>query len=277
MNRLSRYGLLLIAGLGAVALLPQRPAPASEIQILPHSAVYRMELTALAAGSAVSAVVGRMEFEWQETCDAWTVSQRALMRVNYGDGTELDFGWTMNSWESKDGHSYRFFIRRLYNGGASEELRGKAELQPSRGGEAVFTKPDDRTLALPAETMFPTEHTKVLLTAARKGWPSTGSLWRPVFDGSGDSGLFGVSATMIESLGPEAGEGPGLDLVRELPSWRMRLAFFDLEQAQGQAPAHEQALRLYANGVVDELVLDYDEFSVRAILEDLKPVPAPTC
>jgi len=277
LNRLSRYGLLLVAGLVAAVSLPHRAAPAIEVGILPHSAVYRMELTALAAGSAVSAVVGRMEFEWQETCDAWTVSQRALMRVNYGDGTELDFGWTMNSWESKDGRSYRFFIRRLYNGGASEELRGKAELQASGGGEAVFSKPDDRSLALPAETMFPTEHTKVLLRAARKGWPSTGSLWRPVFDGSGDSGLFGVSATMIESLGAQAELGPGLELVRDLPSWRMRLAFFDLEQAQGQAPAHEQALRLYANGVVDELVLDYDEFSVRAILEDLKPVPAPTC
>lgn len=277
MNCLSRYGLLLVAGLGVAACFPQRPALANEVEILPHSAVYRMELTALASGSAVAAVVGRMEFEWQETCDAWTVSQRALMRVNYGDGTELDFGWTMNSWESKDGRNYRFFIRRLYSGGASEELRGKAELQAPGDGEAVFSKPEERNLGLPVGTMFPTAHTKVLLDAARENQKLPSLLWRSVFDGSGDSGLFGVSAAMIDALKPERELEPGLELVRGLPSWRMRLAFFDLERKQGQTPAHEQALRLYANGVVDELVLDYDEFSVRAILEDLKPVPAPTC
>lgn len=266
-----RYSFALMLGLASWTASATAGGP----QILPHRAVYKMELSALGAGSAVANVTGRMEFEWEETCDAWTISQRARMLVSHGDGSEIDFGWTMDSWESKDGLNYRFFVRRIYAGGPNEEIRGKAQIQEAgKGGQASFNKPEERDLKLPLGTLFPTEHTKVMLEAAQAGELP---LWKTVFDGTGDDGLYGVSAALISDVEPEQEVAEGLESVKGLPSWRMRLAFFKLQGEEAAEPEHEQALRIYSNGVVDELVLDYEEFSVRAILEELTPLQAPSC
>ena len=101
---------------------PSAVASAEGVEILPHRAVYRMELSALRGGSSVVDVSGRMDFEWSDTCDAWTVSQRMRILVGYEDGNRVDFGLTLNTWESKDGLNYRFFIRHLYGGIGCPEI-----------------------------------------------------------------------------------------------------------------------------------------------------------
>ena len=42
-------------------------------------------------------------------------------------------------------------------------------------------------------------------------------------------------------------------------------------------PEHEQNLRLYRNGVAEDLILQYGDFSVRTILKQLEKLPAPDC
>ena len=274
MSPASRVCRLLFACLVLWAA-PSAVASAEGVEILPHRAVYRMELSALRGGSSVVDVSGRMDFEWSDTCDAWTVSQRMRILVGYEDGNRVDFGLTLNTWESKDGLNYRFFIRHLYGGRASEEIRGKAQLEAAqKAGQASFAQPEEKRVPLPAGTLFPVEHTQVLIEAMRR---EALPLWRTVFDGSGEIGLFGVSAALVEALAPEASVSEGLEAIKDQPSWRLRLAFFDLGGPEAAEPQQEQALRIYANGVVDELVLDFPEFSVRAVLEELEPLDAPAC
>ncbi len=43
------------------------------------------------------------------------------------------------------------------------------------------------------------------------------------------------------------------------------------------SPTREQGFRVFANGVVDELVIDYGDFTINAVLEDLKPLPESGC
>ncbi len=269
-----RFSRPLIAGL-VLLTLPLTEAFAGAVEILPHRAVYRMELSALRGGSSVVDVTGRMDFEWRDTCDAWTWSQRMRILVGYGDGNEIDFRLTLNTWESKDGLNYRFFIRQRTGGGEGEETRGKAQLEgPGKAGQASLALPDEKTIPLPPGTLFPTEHTQVLLeSAGREVWP----LWRTVFDGSGEGGLFGVSAALVEAVEPESDVAEGLEAIKDQPSWRLRLAYFDLSDPVAAEPEQEQALRIYANGVLDELVLDFPEFSVRAVLEELQPLETPGC
>ena len=273
MKNLSRpLRRLLMLILVVAPFAPRWAAAGTEIQ--PHRAIYDMELAALGAGGRVSNVSGRMEFEWARVCDGWTVSQRSRMQVIYVEGNAIDFGWTLSSWESNDGLKYRFFIRRLHGGGTTEEIRGSAELEgPGKPGRAVFTRPEARELALPAGTMFPTKHSIVLLDAAReKQLP----LWRNVFDGSGDEGIFGVNAALVAQLAPGEETAPVTKDLAKLSSWRMQLAFFALNKAAAE-PEHEQALRIFENGIVDDLILDYEEFSVRAILKELETLEPPDC
>jgi len=61
-----------------------------------------------------------------------------------------------------------------------------------------------------------------------------------------------------------------------VPSWRVNLAFYGAEAASVE-PEQEQGLRLFANGVVDEMSLDYGEFVLTSDLIELSPLPAPDC
>jgi hypothetical protein len=42
-------------------------------------------------------------------------------------------------------------------------------------------------------------------------------------------------------------------------------------------PEHEQVFRIFATGVVDEMLLDYGDFTLRADLQSVEALPAPQC
>ena len=97
-----------------------------------------------------------------------------------------------------------------------------------------------------------------------------------VFDGTGDEGLFGINAALVQALPPSADPSFDFPLLKDVPSWRMSMAYFALDNRSGE-PTHEQGLRLYQNGIVDELILDYGDFALDAKLADLNALPAPDC
>ncbi len=241
---------------------------------LPHRAVYDLSMAKSRSIGSVTGASGRLEFEWAEVCSGWTISQRTRVRMTTVEGQVFDFGWTLNALEGRDGRSYRFFIRRLNIDGSTEELRGKARLGESgAGGVAAFSAPEPRELPLPKGTLFPTAHSLLLMEAARNG---ALPLWVTVFDGSGDSGLFGINAALSETLPAEAPNRFESPLLRGQASWRLHRAYFGMDETVAE-PEHEQALRLYANGVVDEMLLDYGDFVLRADLETLEALPELEC
>ncbi len=266
----SSVQVFMAAALAAIFVLPS----AATSQILPHRAIYDLKLSKTQANSNVTQASGFFEFEWEDACSGWTVLHKTRLKVNYSDGRSLDFGASHKSWEAKDGTSYQFFIKRDYNGGAAEEVRGEAQRgEGDQPGIATYSVPEEREITLPKGAIFPTQHSLELLSAAEgEGLP----LWRVVFDGSGDDGFFGISAALARPLAP--GEEPGeiAQAVAAQSSWRLQLAFFDIKNQTG-APEQEQALRIFANGVVDELELDYGDFVVKARLRELKPFDAPDC
>lgn len=265
--RLLACCVVLIGGLAATVDASMRPAP--------HRAFYDLNLIAARGSQPVTSVQGGMDFEWRQLCDGWTVRHRARMQLAYAERGGVSIGWSFNAWESDDGTRYRFFIQRFREGERTEEVRGRAELESVGGpGVARYTMPEEREVELPAGTLFPMQHTEAVIEAARAG---DMPLWRMVFDGSGeDSGLYGVNAVLAESLGPDAAPGFESALIRNVPSWRVSLAFFPAE-GDSATPVHEQSLRLFENGVGSELILDYGEFTLRAKLKELEALEAPDC
>jgi hypothetical protein len=68
-------------------------------------------------------------------------------------------------------------------------------------------------------------------------------------------------------------EAPSLST---LGSSRMRIAFFepDGEQAGGaRTPSYEVSLRYFENGVADDMIMDFGDFTVRAKLMKLEDAP----
>src|SRR3546814_11700640 len=87
---------------------------------------------------------GRFEFEWSDVCDGWAVNQRFRIAMLYEDGLSVSFGWSLSSWESKDGRRSRFFVRRLDGSGQAETVRGEAELDADASGTAAIRSEERR-------------------------------------------------------------------------------------------------------------------------------------
>ena len=264
----------LIAVLAALAAGPGGWRAANAAGFLPHRAVYDLSLAKSSSGGTMARAEGKLEFEWADVCTGWTVSQRTRVRMVTNEGRAIEFGWSLNALESRDGRRYRFFIRRINADGSDEDVRGEARLPaPGLRGTAVFDAPKSRTVALAKGTLFPTAHSLALMEAAAK---DALPLWRTVFDGSGDDGRFGVNAALTEALAADARKGFQSPLLRGQESWRLRLAYFGMDETVSE-PEHEQALRIYANGIVDEMLLDYGEFVLRADLELLEALAPLDC
>lgn len=246
--------------------------PVGAFEVAPHRAVYDLSYAGANGRSSVVDVSGRMEFEWEDSCDGWSVTQRMAMSLAYEAGEALDLGWNVVTWESKDGLRYRFFVRILENGELKEEFRGEARLEgPGKAGVAEYSLPQRRTLTLPAGTLFPTAHTMELLKRIEAGEMF---FWATIFDGSDESGLSDISAIVTDPMATEAGATGPLPLLRGSPYSRVNLAFFarDTESAE---PENEQQLRLHQNGVVETISFDFGDFNVEGKLQELKALSSP--
>ena len=259
----------------AVAVVLSLAGQAEAANFLPHRAIYALTLAKDQTDfGAVVDARGKLQFEWEDVCDGWSVRQRTQIIVTHKDDSEVAFGWSLNSWESKDGLSYRFFIRRLLADGENLETRGSAQLESEGGvGQASFTAPEEREIELPRGTIFPTRHSLDVIAAVESGEVP---LWRVVFDGSGDEGLYGINVALARDLPPEMKATIDSPLVRDLRSWRVGVAYFGMDSDSAE-PEFEQEMRLFPNGVVDQLLLDYGEFTLDASLADLQELPAPDC
>ena len=244
------------------------------VEVVPHRAFYVMSLAAADSRSNIADVEGAMLFEWADSCDGWAVTQKLAMTVYYSTGESSEFGWNLTSWESKDGLKYRFFVRRMEDASEEVPLRGDAKLDgPGKGGSAHYVQPEERSVNLPAGALFPTAHSLALLAEAEAG---KSFFFSHVFDGSDEDGLFGVGAIIGKRIPPEKGGDDRAPLLTEAPSWRLRLAFFPHANPAPE-PEHEQIFRLHGNGIAEELVLDYGDFSVRAALGKVEKLPKPGC
>jgi hypothetical protein len=264
----------LVLVLAVLAAGPGSWRAAEAAGFLPHRAVYDLSLAKSRNNGAMVQADGKLEFEWADSCTGWTVSQRTRVRLTTSEGRSFEFGWSLNALESHDGRHYRFFIRHIDPDGSDKAVRGEARFSaPNARGLAVFNAPESRKVRLAKDTLFPIAHTLLLMEAAAKGELP---LWRTVFDGSGEDGRFGINAALAEVLAADAPKGFESPLLRDVESWRLRLAYFGMDETVSE-PEHEQALRLYANGIVDEMLLDYGDFVLRADLQVLEALPAIDC
>lgn len=240
----------------------------------PHRASYELTLERARSGD-VSSASGRLSFEWRDVCDGWSVRQLTRVQVARGEGPSLDFGWRFDSWEARDGLSYRFFIDHFDHGRKSETTSGRAMLEGvGDPGVAYFSQPVEREVALPAGTVFPTWHSYEMIALAGA---ERRQIWRTVFDGSAeDDGLSGVSALMLEGERRPALPKVGAELLAGLPAHRVYLAYYGLDPEEA-APIHEQEVLIYSNGVADDFVFDYGDFALRANLVELESLPKPDC
>lgn len=259
----------------AAAVIATAPLAASvkAAEITPHRALYTMSLGNARNDSGVVDARGTMDYEWGETCDGWTIEQRYRLKMRYVETSDVDIISSFVTWESKDGLRYRFNQKQTRNGEVDQEIRGEARLDgPGKGGVAELSKPEAQTLTLEPGVMFPSAHTILLIDSARAG---ENFVSRSVFDGATDENAVQVSAVIGVKLTADPAAATRSTLL-ERPGWRVRLAFFPVD-ANAEKPDYELGMRLLDNGVSQDMVIDYGEYSIRAKLDDIEPLAKPNC
>jgi hypothetical protein len=96
-----------------------------------------------------------------------------------------------------------------------------------------------------------------------------------IFDGGAADGPVLVTAIIGAKIEPDpelAKKSPLLDR----PGWRVRLAFFPPDQ-KVEKPDYEISMVLLDNGVTRDMVIDYDDYAIRARLDDIEALPKPGC
>ena len=243
----------------------------------PHRALYTMSLHGTDHDPSILSVEGEMMDEWGESCEGWTLEHRSSFEIGVGGEQSIRLATQIATWEARDGLSYRFSVRSLRDGG-EERIEGAARLDgPGKGGSVHYSRPKEKTKPLPAGTIFPTAHSEEILSRAGESTgESTVSFKRTVFDGLSGDGLFEVNALIGPPQRPGPAERAAAKPVASLRSWPTQVAFYRYASPDA-APDNEVSFRMYANGVSDDMIIDFGQFRVLAVLKALELSPRPTC
>ena len=268
-----------LAFAAVVAAVPACAIAADAVPLAPHRALYRLTMDTSRPGSGngdVTAATGTMAYEITDACDAWASRQRLAMTITNRDGQEIEMVSDYVTLESKDGLSMRFRMRQTTDTAVTEQVEGTAKLESVGGaGTIEYTGPEPKTMKMPAGTLFPMMHTAAIIAAAEQGKKF---LAVPLFDGTGDKGAQD-SSVAIAGWGPLS--GAPYPALQGLPGGRVRIAFFDRDKAPGKdkvpgSPDYEVGMKYYANGVADDLQMDFAEFVMLGKLREFV-VPEPHC
>ena len=261
------FGFALFASAEAPAAAPVAP-------LLSHRAQYQMDLARAGQGSETVDITGRMVLEWAAACDGYTTTQRLVTRTTDNLGQEALNDFAASSWESRDGRKMRFTARQQVNGATVQEFLGNAELADGGvGGQAKYTKPEQKVMKLPRGTVFPTAEIHHILSIARAGGKRASDI---VFDGSGDTALYEADAYIAPVPKGRAPEKAGGKLLSTVRSWKVQVSYFSFDSKEG-VPEYELSFRLYENGVSTDLLLDYGNMAIQGELIGLQALPKSGC
>jgi hypothetical protein len=272
--------------LNLLALLAATPAIAapSPVFLAPHRAIYDLKLQKITGSRGITDVRGRILYDFSgNACEGYTLKFRQVSDIDSGEGNNVLSDLRSTTWEDAAAKNFRFNSQNLLNESKSEKVDGQAK----RGANAVtvtLSQPAEKKLSLPLEAVFPTEHMRRIIEAARAGKTI---LQFPVYDGS-DNGqkLYNTLTVIGKPIAP--GMKPPDDAASKIPAlakltrWPVTISYFEKEnveqqQTGEQTPVYSITFELYENGISRALILDYSDFSLSGKMTSLELKKAEPC
>lgn len=263
---------VLLAASGAAA---QIAAPLRDI-IVPHRAVYDIDLARSDETSGVSSASGRMVFEITgSACLGYTMRQRMVINIGNDDGNMGRLDFQISTFESGEGDLYSFDSRTRLNQEVIEAVVGEARRLNS-GIEVTLTEPSEKTVRLDDDTLFPSQHLQAILDAAAS---DRNFLAAELYEGAGTGEVSDAVTAAIGSAVSAGSEGTLRDGVRH---WPVSVGYFDgddgSEEVFGEEmPSYQMQFTLYENGVTNDLLMDYGDYALSGSLEQIEPLERPDC
>jgi hypothetical protein len=266
---------LALLAVGAGLSLPAEAAVLDAKMLAPHKAVYDVDLVATHSGSQIINISGQMTYEWKPSCDAWVTDHHFNLFYEYADSPGMRIQSNFSTFEPLDGKSFFFTSRRTRDGEMYQELRGKAQVDDA-GGKAVYTLPENMNFTLTKGTLFPIGHTLELVRKAKAGEKFYTA---QVFDGSDEEGPIEINAFIGGPVktAEEKKRGKKIDAgLLKSGAWNVRMAVFP-GQSREEESDYEMSMVFHENGLISDMLIEYDDFSVKQTLVSLEPVEPQGC
>jgi EipB-like len=228
-------------------------------------------------------VTGRILYDFSgNACDGYKLDFRQVSDMESAEGKSAVSDMRSVTWEDGKAKSFRFNTENKFNDDHTTHVDGHAE-RTAKAIQVSLSKPARHHFTVSAGAVFPTEHMRRIIVAARAG---KSLLSFPVYDGS-DTGLKVYDTlTVIGKVIPPGGKPPadaaaGVPALAKLTRWPVTISYFEQESAAKeesgeQTPTYVISFELYENGISRALVLHYSDFTLAGkmtALELKKPKP----
>lgn len=265
-------GGALVCVAGLISVLPAPAAAAGAL--VPHRAIYDMELGDVAQGAGVAALSGRMVYEFSgSACEGYSVSFRFVTKLLNTAGTAQVTDLRTSSFEDPNALAYQFLSKTYVDQKLVDSTRGSVAVDA--GSKTVNLKePEEKTLPIDVETLFPTEHLRKIIETGLSGGTF---LAADVFDGS-DTGDKVYATTAVigtakqETIPMSDAPTAPASTIDGATYWPVSVAYFDKDMSDHgeEMPSYQLAFKLYDNGISRELTLNYGDFTIKGKLRDLE-------
>ncbi len=243
--------------------------------LVPHKALYEIDLVATKSGSQIANIDGKMYYEWKPSCDAWITDHRFSLLYEYADSPAMQIASDFSTFETFDGKQFNFSARRSRDHNLYQELRGIAELG-EKGGNVDYTLPENLKFDLSNGAMFPMSHTLEMV----KNFNSDKKFFSAVvFDGSDDEGPVEINSFIGKSVNAlsrvKGNEKINMALLNT-PAKNIRMAVFPT-LSDSEVADYEMDMVFHQNGIISDMLIEYGDFSVSQKLVALEKLEANDC
>src|SRR5262249_5835440 len=192
----SMRGALALAALAVLAAVPPRAASANDGKDVPlaaHRAIYDLKLADARGKRSLEAVRGRIVYDFSgSTCEGYALQFRQVTELDSGEGKVAVSDLRTATWEGREAADYRINSQKFLNRQLVDSVDGRAARR-SDGVAVSLAKPQDKKLDI-GTVVFPTEHMRKIIAAARAGQTL---LELAVYDGSDTGEKIYQSLTVI--------------------------------------------------------------------------------
>ncbi|MDE2363392.1 MAG: cell envelope integrity EipB family protein [Hyphomicrobiales bacterium] len=264
------------AGDALAASAEQAALAAAGPALVAHRAVYDLTLASSSGSKGPNTARGRIAFDFSgNSCEGYVQNFRQMTEVQPAEGPSRLSDMRSTTFEDGDAKSFRFRVESTVDNAGVEDVDGRAAKSSDGALSVSLSRPHLVKVDLDQSVVFPTEHLRRIIAAAKSGQHT---LEIKVFDGS-DSGqkvyetLTVIGAKATSEPKEKAVQVPQLE---NMPRWPVTISYFE-EGKKDSAPAYTLSFDLYENGVSRALKLDYGDFVLAGEMKKLEFLPTTAC
>jgi hypothetical protein len=244
--------------------------PAGELAA--HRAIYELKLAQTRGNSPAAAARGRILYDFSgNACDGYALHFRQVSELDNGEGKVTLSDLRSTTWEDGAAKKFIFKSQNYLNETLVDTVDGEAEREPDKVAVSL-TEPAAKKFDLEAAMVFPTDHMRRIIEAARE---DKNILELPVYDGSEKGEKVYNTLTVIgPAIAPNervpTDAAAGEPALATLKRWPVTVSYFDKTARDDQLPVYSIRFEVYENGVSRALMLDYNDFAISGELTSLE-------